>query len=444
MARQAKSAPVFRPRQAVGKYRITRRIAEGGFAEIYGALDTIEGVHVALRVPRASLVDDALLESFRKEVRLVSRLEHPNILPVKSADLIDGHFVVCTLLGEGTLLDELERRLTTERVLEYTEQLLAALAHAHERGVIHCDIKPDNVILFSGARLRLTDFGIARVAAHTMGTTGSGTIGWLAPEHALGKPTLRSDVFALGLVIWQMLSGEVPEWPFDWPPSGVERVRRRVHPAVLAWLEKALQVDQRRRYADAERMQAVFLRLKASRKLLPAPSRKPAARKQAATEDLKTMRQQLFLKRFKKTLELTHHCGRCRGSMSEFMKACPWCGHAPRCYRGDTSLPARCGACGHGRKLDWRSCAWCRGPDFKEVAARAYSDKRYSARCTAAGCTRRTLMPFMRYCPWCRAKVLRKWSFEGAEGRCKGCGWGVVSGFWEWCPWCAKRCGGRR
>lgn len=439
MGRKAKSAPAFKPRQSVGKYRIVRRIAEGGFAEIYEAHDTIEGVRVALRVPRASLIDAELLETFRKEVRLVSRLEHPNILPVKSADRIDGHLVVSTLLGEGTLLDELDGRMTTERVLSYTEQLLAALAHAHEHGVIHCDVKPDNVILFSGGRLRLTDFGIARVAAHTIGTTGSGTIGWLAPEHALGKPTLRSDVFALALVVWQMLSGEVPEWPFEWPPPGVERVRRRVHPAVLAWLEKAMRVDQRLRYPDAARMLAVFLRLKASRKLLPAPARKLASPKRAATDDLKTLRQRLFLKRFRKTLELTHQCGRCAGSMSEFMKACPWCGHAPRRYRGETVFKLRCGRCGHGRKLDWRYCPWCHGPGFKDVSTREYSDKRYVGRCTAPSCTRRLLMPFMRYCPWCRTKVQRKWAFEHAEGRCKHCGFGIVRGFWDWCPWCAKR-----
>lgn len=438
MSRPTNSKPAFHPRQTLGKYRIVRRIAEGGFAEIYEAFDTIEGVRVALRVPRAGL-DQKMLDTFRREVRLVSRFEHPNILPVKSADRIDGHFVVSTLLGEGTLLDELDRRLPTEKVLDYTEQLLSAVAHAHEHGVIHCDVKPDNVILFSRGRLRLTDFGIARLAASALDTTGSGTIGWLAPEHALGRPTLRSDVFALGLVVWQMLSGSVPEWPFDWPPPSVDKVRRRVHPAVLGWLEKAMQVDQRRRYPDAVRMLDVFTRLKASRKLLPAPVAARPARKRTPTDDLKTLRQRLFVKRFRKVLDLTHSCGRCGGAMAEAMKACPWCGKKTRRYRGPTRFPARCARCGRGRKLDWRFCPWCHGPGFREVSSRTWSDKRYVKRCTNQACTRRLLMPFMRYCPWCRTKVQRPWTFENAEGRCKSCRWSVVTGFWEWCPWCAKR-----
>ena len=213
----------LKARQRLGKFRVVRKISQGGFAEVFEAEDTIEGIRVALRVPRPDIVDDHLLEDFRKEVRLLARLEHAHILPVKNADVIDGLFVIATLLGEETLADALERRMPVRTLLEYGEQLLLAVAHAHERGVIHCDIKPDNLILFRGGRLRLTDFGIAKVVLGTVEASGSGTIGYLAPEQALGRPTARSDVFAVGLVFWQMLAGVVPEWPFEWPLPGVER-----------------------------------------------------------------------------------------------------------------------------------------------------------------------------------------------------------------------------
>jgi len=427
-------ATTLRRRQRLGKYRVLRKINEGGFAEVYEAEDTIEGIRVALRVPRPDMVDEQLLESFRKEVRLVARLEHPNVLPVKSADVIDGVFVIATLLGIGTVEDALAKRMTVSTVLDYAEQLLRAVAHAHEQGVIHCDVKPDNVIVFPEGRLRLTDFGIAKAALSTM-ASGSGTIGYLAPEQALGRPSVRSDVFSTGLVIWRMLAGEVPEWPFEWPLPGLERVRKKVHPDLIALLRKSLDVDQRRRYKSAEQMLAVFLRLKAARKLLP-PQRSAKKGKTTSTRHWRDIRFKQFQQRFRKELALGHECGKCHGPMGEAMKGCPWCGHTAKRFSGESKWPARCTRCGRGRKLDWKYCAWCYGGGFATVSEREYVDKRYSARCAAPGCTRRDLMPFSRYCPWCRAKVQKRWTFAGADGRCKKCSCGVASDFWKWCPWC--------
>lgn len=429
---------MLRPRQMLGKYRIVRKLAEGGFATIYEGLDTIEGLRVALRVPRLRHLSAEMLEMFRKEVRLVARLEHPNILPVKNAEFIDDLFVVSTLLGRGTLADELDERwLPARTALAYGEQILEAAAYAHGQRIIHCDIKPENLILFPGERLRLADFGIAKVALRTLAASGSGTVGYLAPEQALGRPSFRSDVFSIGLILYQMFSGEVPEWPFAWPPAGIERVRRKAHPELIALLERALRVDQYRRFADAGSMLTAFRRLK-QRRQLEAKARAPARRSAPAEHDWRAVREKLFLRRYRKPLELRESCVRCGGSMSAPMRCCPWCGRERKRFSGETGFPARCGRCGRGRKLDWRFCPWCHGPGFADVEEREYGDRRYSARCSGARCTRRLLMPFMRYCPWCRTKVRRRWKVPGSADRCRGCGLGVVAGFWEHCPWCAR------
>ena len=262
---------VIRARQTLGKYRIRRRIGRGGFADVFEALDTIEGISVALKVPAARYVDPETLEDFRKEVRLTARLEHPNVLSIKNAEFIGEHFVIAYPLGMETLGDRLTKRLSLRRKLDYAEQLLRALAHAHSRHIVHCDVKPENLILFSGERLRLTDFGIAKVALKTVQASGTGSVGYMAPEQAMGRPSVRSDVFSTGLIIWRMLTGTLPQWPLKWPLPGHDRLRR--YPEELTkFLRKSLEVEPRKRFKDAEDMLQAFLRLKP--KVLASAARK--------------------------------------------------------------------------------------------------------------------------------------------------------------------------
>jgi serine/threonine protein kinase len=178
----------LRTRQRFGKYVIERRIGEGGFATVYQARDTIEGIRIALKIPHTHLISGEALEMFRQEVRLAAGLDHPNNLPPKYADNIDGHFVVVSALGKETLHDRLTRRLSTTLAIDFSKQLLKSVTCAHEHSIIHCDIKPENLLLFPHNRLRLTDFGIARVALRTLQGTGSGTLGYVAPEQSMGKP----------------------------------------------------------------------------------------------------------------------------------------------------------------------------------------------------------------------------------------------------------------
>ena len=252
----------IRARQRLGKYRIEKRLSEGGFANVYRAFDTIEGVHVALKIPRDQKLTDDAMKDFRREVRLAAKLEHPNILPLKDASVIGDHFVIAFPLGERTLADRLSKRLSLKSALSLTEQILQALAYAHQQRIIHCDVKPENMVLFPGEKLKLGDFGIAKFAQKTIQGSGTGTIGYMAPEQAMGKPSQRSDVFSAGLIIYRMLTGEWPEWPYTWPPAGIRRLRNRIHPDFIAFLQKAIDPDPRRRFRDAEQMRNAFLRLK--------------------------------------------------------------------------------------------------------------------------------------------------------------------------------------
>lgn len=252
----------IRARQKLGKYRIERRLSEGGFATVYRAFDTIEGVHVALKIPRDQRLSDDAMKDFRREVRLAARLDHPNILPLKDASLIEDHFVIAFPLGERTLAERLNKRLSLKSALSLAEQMLDALAYAHQQRIIHCDVKPENMMLFAGERLRLGDFGIAKFAQNTIQGSGTGTVGYMAPEQAMGKPSQRSDVFSVGLIIYRMLTAEWPEWPYSWPPPGIRKLRARLHPDFVAFLRKAIDPDPRRRFRDAEQMRNAFLRLK--------------------------------------------------------------------------------------------------------------------------------------------------------------------------------------
>ena len=252
----------LRARQLLGKYRIERRLGEGGFATVYRAMDTIEGIRVALKIPHASLVNSEVLSDFRNEVRLTARLEHPNILPLKNAAFIDDRFVISFPLGERTLDDRLRNRMSLTTALDYASQMLEAAAYAHRLRIIHCDIKPENLIIFPGNRLRLTDFGIAKVAQKTVRGSGTGTVGYMAPEQAMGKPSLRSDVFSLGLIIYRMHSGQWPEWPYEWPPPGFQRLRGRIHPDLIAFMRRAIEPSPRKRFRDADQMLSAFLKIK--------------------------------------------------------------------------------------------------------------------------------------------------------------------------------------
>ncbi|MFM7515355.1 MAG: serine/threonine protein kinase [Pirellula sp.] len=263
IAKRVTDSHVLRARSRIGKYRIEKKIAQGGFATVYQAWDTIEGIHVALKMPHSYIVTASMLDAFQREARLIAKLEHPNILGLKDASFIDGRFVIASRLGAQTLATRLKHRVGLATALSYIEQLIQAVAYAHRNRIIHCDIKPENLILLSDGRLQLTDFGIAKVAsrtiAHTMVASGSGTVGYMAPEQAMGRPSARSDVFAIGVLAYRILTGTLPEWPYDWPPKGVATLKRKVHPELTEMLRKAMYPRPSQRYQDANVLLRTFL-----------------------------------------------------------------------------------------------------------------------------------------------------------------------------------------
>jgi len=425
----------LRGKRKLGKYRIERRLADGGFATVYQAYDTIEGLRVALKVPHPRLVDKQTLEQFRREARVNAQLDHPNVLPLKYAGFVDGHFVIVYPLGVESLEQRLGRRYSLARAVEWTGQMLDAVAFAHGRRILHSDIKPENFILFPGGQLKLCDFGLAKVSYRTLSASGSGTVGYVAPEQALGKPSLRSDVFSLGLILYRLFAGVLPVWPFDWPLPGFDRLQKTLHLEFCRVLLKAVEVDHRARFRDAVQMRAAFRRVR-PKALRPARRAKP--RGAGRPSKWKTVRFREFQARFRSQLQTRAACRRCGGPVSEPMNTCPWCGAGITRAARETTFPARCPRCRRGRKLDWRYCPWCHGRAFRDVATRSYVDRRYSGRCANPACPDHRLMPFMKYCPWCRRRPRQSWKIEGSRATCPGCGWGVLPEFWEHCPWCGR------
>lgn len=250
------------PGRTIGKYRLGRQIGHGGFGTVYKAKDLVEGVDVALKIPSAH--SQGQLSRLLKEVRITLRLEHPNILRVRNATWADGLLVMAYPLGTGNLAERMRHRMASRTGLAVVEQLIDALAYAHHRRVIHCDINPTNVILFPQNHVRLADFGLAKVATRTRTLTGSGsgTVGYIAPEQAMGRPSFRSDVFSLGLLFYRLFSGQLPWWPYRAPLPGMDRLRRKLQPEFIEFLLRTLEVDERKRFKNAVAMNTAFQRLR--------------------------------------------------------------------------------------------------------------------------------------------------------------------------------------
>ncbi len=423
---------MLKARQIIGKYRILGRIATGPLADVYRAQDTIQKVKVALKIPKSSYHMGH--EEFLHEVRVVTKLRHPNILAVLNASYIDKLFVIAMELGDESLADRVKRRMSTTSALDLAGQALAAMAHAHENKIIHCDIKPENFILFPDNQLRLADFGFAKLNLRTLKASGSGTVDYMAPEQAMGRPKFQSDVFSLGLVIYRLLSGQLPDWPFDWPPVGFHRLSARVSPELIEVLRNAIQLDPKQRYRDAVQMHDAFIK---------ARSQKRKQKRSKLNKDLprgtawRRMQWREFQTHFKQALETNHSCRKCEGPVSESMQCCPWCGCDNPTKASASRMSSCCPRCERGVKNDWDYCAWCYGPGFVEEGSRSYPDKRYSARCQSERC-RGPLMPFMRYCPWCHKKVRRVWKIKGSRDSCKSCNWGIARDYWNYCAWCRE------
>ncbi|WP_326599477.1 Stk1 family PASTA domain-containing Ser/Thr kinase [Streptomyces sp. NBC_01803] len=201
-----------------GRYRVEERIAVGGMATVYRALDTRLDRVLALKVMHPALAADAaFVERFIREAKSAARLGHPNIVGVLDQGT-DGPYVYLAMeyVAGCTLRDVLRERgaLSPRAALDILEPMLAGLAAAHLAGLIHRDIKPENVLIGDDGRVKVADFGLVRgVDTHTSATTGSllGTVSYLAPEQIDGRAVdARTDVYACGVLLYETLTGAKP------------------------------------------------------------------------------------------------------------------------------------------------------------------------------------------------------------------------------------------
>jgi serine/threonine-protein kinase len=202
-----------------GRYQIERELGRGGMATVYLAHDVRNNRPVALKVLHPQLAFTLGADRFAREIRVAARLDHPNILRVLDSGDVGGQLWFAMPLVEGeSLYDRLRRepQLPPAEVLRITRGVASALAYAHEQGVVHRDIKPDNIML-AGDEVLVADFGVARAVSEVQSkltATGMvvGTPTYMSPEQAAGDLNIdgRSDVFALACVTYEMLVGEPP------------------------------------------------------------------------------------------------------------------------------------------------------------------------------------------------------------------------------------------
>ena len=200
-----------------GRYKILGRIGGGGMANVYLAEDTTLGRRVAIKMLHRRFVEDAkFVERFRREAKAAAGLNHPNIVSVYDWGQVGSENYIVMEYVEGETLKELIRRrgrLTGSDAVGIALELLAALGAAHANGVIHRDIKSQNILLDREGRAKVADFGIAQAGDPGMTEVGSilGTAQYLAPEQARGEPVdERSDLYSVGVVLYEMLTGRVP------------------------------------------------------------------------------------------------------------------------------------------------------------------------------------------------------------------------------------------
>ena len=199
------------------RYEIQELIGEGGMSIVYRANDMRLNRSVAVKVMREEMAaDEEFRRTFCAEAHAVAMLSNPNIVAVYDVSHSDEiEYIVMELVDGITLRQYMDRRgaLKWQEVLHFTRQIARALAHAHERGIIHRDIKPQNIMMLRDGTVKVEDFGIAALENEAYESDGQaiGSIHYIAPEQARGElPDLRSDLYSLGIVMYEMLTAQKP------------------------------------------------------------------------------------------------------------------------------------------------------------------------------------------------------------------------------------------
>ncbi|MFC1781795.1 protein kinase [Planctomycetota bacterium] len=420
----------LKPGYHLGKYRLKRCLGTGGTCEVWEARDNIEGIYVALKIPLEDVNGHRNNEPLLREIRAVSQLRHRNILPLKNADIIEGHAVFATELSLKTLTD-CSKPMAVKRIIFIIAQVLEGLAYAHHHRIVHCDVTPNNIFLFPDNRAVLGDFGISlKLKGRRKTADDFGTPGYVAPEQAYGYPTYRSDCFSVGLILYEYLTGVLPRWPFDWPFCGSKRLQERTGLAFVKFIKKSLAVDPKRRFTNAGTMLTDMIEAlpKAMQKILD-----PKAQKRQT--DWRKVRREVFINKYGRIFPVIFRCIDCDEPIAERMQVCPWCGSSKNRFDTCSQFNYICPQCHKGILPEWRFCPWCYGSGFESQSSCRTTGIQYHAKCKYC---KGKLMHFMRYCPWCHRKVKQSWDIRPFPEVCERCHWSVDTDFWNFCPWCKQ------
>lgn len=418
----------------LGKYRLERKLGEGASAEVWLGRDSVQGTKVALKVVSPEVIKTYGRAAIEHEARVAARLDHPNVVGVRNADWFGDFFVLVTDPATRSLERYANARRSPKLALSIIADVAAGLAYAHRQKVLHRDVKPANILIYPGQVAKLGDFGTARFAPTvTFLQTEVGTQGYMAPEHAYGKARYASDVFSLGLTAYELLTGELPSWPFEWPYDSHPKFERNVPASVRPVLRRALVVDLEQRWPDAIAFHAALVRALEKAKRPKRTTRRPRKKRSASPFELET---RWFKRTFGAALDLRFTCHSCDGPIAEAMKVCPWCGTDRNCFAEVTPFPLVCPDCERGVRPEWSACPWCYPVRFVSNGRQPPHDTRAERKCRKKGCDGQ-LRPFMRYCPRCKTKVVRPWRVDDMSA-CGRCQWPTTD-HWRFCAWCARR-----
>ena len=318
--------------QTIGKYRILSPLGSGGFGSVYLAEDTWIDKKVALKVPHKQNLD---FSEMVKEPRLLASMSHPNIVTVLTAERQDDVFFIVMEYVTGETLEQLimrEGALDLPRALDFTCQICNAVDHAHRSGILHRDLRPGNMLVSETGMLKVTDFGTSRfleIAAH--GTTVIGSPPYMAPEQFHGKAVFASDVYSVGITMYEMLTGSLP---YDTPaPADIERLMRgelvtsprlknsKIPKAISDLVMKALSPDLTARHQRASELLDAVLAARdpAPRKAARASAAVPVGNEQSADIQARLRARDTPTPRF---------CWHCRKPLPSRTDRCPFCNEA--------------------------------------------------------------------------------------------------------------------
>jgi serine/threonine-protein kinase len=324
---------VFFRDQIVGKYKIVSTIGSGGFGTVYLAVDTWIDKKVALKVPHRQGVD---FSELLREPRLLASLSHPNIVTILTAEKQEHVFFIVMEYVAGETLEAVIARggaLDLALALDYTCQICNALDHAHKNGVLHRDLRPSNVLVSDSGLLKVADFGTSRfleIAAH--GTTVIGSPPYMAPEQFQGRALFASDIYSLGITMFQMLTGDLP---YDTPSAAdINRLLRgellvsvrthnpRIPRSINDIVLKAMAPEAHARY---QRAGDVLDDILAARSAAPTPR---AGRSPVHVAEPDGEVQEIQSRLRARAAPQSRFCWHCRKPLHARTEQCPFCGEA--------------------------------------------------------------------------------------------------------------------